>query len=155
MFPKTTLGCLADGAVLSLEEIRALHQVCDAWRGKLRAEPALVFNRARVIDYSCRSLERVTLSTETVALDIENSIISTITIQAFEWGALGMGMIGWFQFFFFFLKKIAFNCVFLAPADDDGSGAARYAEFSEEGYYERVQSPGNRESHYRGDAAGK
>lgn len=59
-WPKTTLGALRDGQTLALEELEALHAVCErhseaarasTWRARPAAASAVVF--------ACRSIERV------------------------------------------------------------------------------------------------
>ncbi len=58
-WPKSNLGALPDGNLLTLDELRRLRTVCERVSAQLIAEaPVLRVDRLQWIEYDCRSLER-------------------------------------------------------------------------------------------------
>ncbi len=58
-WPKTSLGALRAGTVLTIEEIEELHTLCLGWDTAIRkAECVLTVDKLFLVDYNCRSLER-------------------------------------------------------------------------------------------------
>jgi len=57
-WPKTTLGALRDGRVLSLKEARILRSICSDLRSEIAAEAPLPISRLTLVVFQCRGLER-------------------------------------------------------------------------------------------------
>ncbi|MBI4659162.1 MAG: hypothetical protein HY735_09995 [Verrucomicrobia bacterium] len=71
-WPKTTLGALRDGRVLSLQEAGILRRICTELRPAVEAETCLEIPQLSVVLFQCRSLER-RLLTQSISLHLDSS----------------------------------------------------------------------------------
>ena len=75
-WPKSSLGCLANGRRLTPEELARLHAVCTTHSAALRAAAPAVVEKLRLTLFACRSLERV-VATQTLPLICDGRSVVT------------------------------------------------------------------------------
>lgn len=125
-WPKSSLGCLANGRRLNPEELARLHAVCTAHSVVLPAAQPVVVEDLQLTLFACRSLERV-VARQTLELGIDEDAERRVLDDELP-------------------SK--------AAAAAAAATLAEFAPERLATYWVDVARDGGREEHYRGDARG-